>query len=383
MALLALFSFKDLLATLSARPYAAGLLCALLSSLSLANWLKSPSRKELVLYVLALILMLYCHYLYGALLVVHLLAALLHTKKISRQNLALLSLAWIVTALAMLPFYQQIKALFLRQEELVYLSTPLLSDLWAALLPPGLIGALVLSAVATRLIFYKQNFKLAALPASALWQLAFFSYLLLPLLFFAQARLSGGSLFLARYFLPYSVRFCVCLAAFCFSISPLVARSLLALLAALLLFYSRLGESWVHENWREATAMAQKIHAPGNPIFTYTGLIELENPAWLSDKSKQAYLNAPLSHYAPELQSVPLPSHLETPQFQAYFKQNIEPLLSSNSKILFLSLRSAIRKKELSSAYVSDYYVELFKRYGFKAEIAKMRGQVLLVRFLK
>lgn len=304
-----LSSSPVLTAAMSARPYALALFFALSSLYFFQSWIESGNYGEFGVAFATAILAYYAHYLFGAVLVVH-LSFLLQRP---RRNVVLIVTATLLGLLCAWPGYAQMGLLAERRLSLSFAEVPGMRDLAGALFPPNLvlyiINALILAAI------IRGKFVFAWDPFRRSWPYLLW-YLLPPLVFFVHAILSETSLFVGRYFLWYVPAFCLLSGMLLQSIRSATHRQISCVVLCLLALFFEQGRRWQVEDWR---SVPNRIgDSTSAEVLLYSGLVEDYRPESY-DVFMEGYVFSPLSAYRGKQRLLRfVPTKLEDPASADY-----------------------------------------------------------------
>ena len=361
-----------LVAAISARPYALALAAALGSVLALLRWCEAGRVSSLIIAGLTAVLAFYLHYLFAGILLVH-LAVL---RACGKLNLRLLIGGGIALALLCFPGFQQLHHLAGRFEILSFAPTPGPGALGSALVPPYLGVILILALVLARLV---DPIRLAARPNPRMVGVVLIWLLGGPLIFFGHAHLTGDSLFLPRLLLWAAPGTALAVALLIGSLEPPRVRVVVITTVLLFSFVRESGRSWQVEGWREAFASVQA--RPTGALLVYSGLVELEDPAWAGDPARREYLLAPVGRYLPHppAPTLPLPAGVERVEHREWLEREVVPVLEGAPEITLISLR-----KRLGAASGGESVHQILLRYlagyGFTVGSEETFGLVRVVQ---
>ncbi len=288
-----------------ARPYALAAAFAVWSTLNLAALPDPGSRKTVFAYVLFTVLAVYSHIMFAGLLAVHALYCGCRYFEDRRCGAKLLT-AYGIVLLFLLPLAGPALHILSRAASLMFAGPPPAKALLFTVIPPALAAALAAGLLAAG-GFRALAKKLKPLPASVLALTAGLA-LLPPLAFLFLSQFAGPGLWVPRYFLYSQAGAALCAGIILRSLEPERTRRLAAaaFAAAALLAYGRLAHS--NEDWRlaarRAAAQARQLSLP---VLLVSPYVESNQPSWLSDPGKAAYLSAPLSCYPVGARVVILP----------------------------------------------------------------------------
>ena len=325
------------------RPYALALLCVAGAMLALMNWLDTGKLRHAVAYVLLAALTVYAHDLFALMYAVHGAYVLARWRaRDTPVKLGAVILACLASAAALVPLAPAVLRLFANRDEHVYAATPDVWALLAGLVPPALMGAIVLgilmalasgSPVAT-------DWKLSA-PASrllAVWALA------PPVILFAVSWSGGTKLFVPRYYLPAAPAVALLAGALIRSVQPAGVRRLIAstiLICSLIQFGVLERFARGTEGWRE-TAQAVRDHVGGRPapVLAVSSFAEARGPDAVLDPGRSDVLFAPFLRYPTGGRLVRLPWFSE--ESAKYVSDTLVPRLREEPEFLLVGLSGAL-----------------------------------------
>lgn len=362
-------------AAFSARPYSLALFFCVLSVWFLESYRANASSYSLFGCLLATLLAIYAHYLYGAVLLLHL--SLLFRDKSRSRNLELLVGGLFL--LGAIPALLELKKIALKTQlydQSRFIST---EGVWHAWLQPNLIVIVVFSAVLCA-IFFKGAFNKPQLRAERIYALMVWS-VLPPLILLLLGWISGAELGLPRYYLWYAPGYALVLAyLFSKSFEAVMPR---ALLVVALMFF--VGESQRHfevEDWRGAVASARAVQAlKPVPVLYVPGLVEANSDMWLSDPSKSSYLLAPFSYYALELDAFLLPLTSDPDRISAAIKGDLSGTIERVGEFILIVPRMYERRAGVRNGVVQAYQ-QFFEKSGFSLRTPQS-GVVQALHFFK
>lgn len=276
--------FQD--ALLSARPYALGLLAALLSLLFLRRLTESFSSRNAALFSASCIAAFYAHYLFSVIFIAH-GWHLLRTPGLTRRMSGWLLLSGVAT----LPALPQLYSLFARREGLSFaLPLGFRSFMEGAIPVPAVVPA-VLGAI-LGLVWGGRFPNRVRQTQNAAFLLP---YIVTPALVFGAASLLGdGSLWVARYWGWQPAAWAALGALLVSSLQGTRGRAV-ALAATAAFCALRLATQVRHlEDWRGAAAV---VSAASGPVALYSGLVEAETMSGAGLPEFEEYIRAPLRVY--------------------------------------------------------------------------------------
>lgn len=290
--------FQD--AVLSARPYALGLLAALLSLLYVRRLTESFSWREAVLFSVSCCAAFYAHYLFAAICIAH-GWHILRTPGLFRRMAG-----WILLSLvAVLPAAPQLASLFTRREGLSFAPPLGIKSVFEGAVPvPVVVPALL--GVALGLVWGAKLAGRARLSEGARFLVPYI--VVPPLLFGAVSALGDGSLWVTRYWGWQPAAWAALGGVLISSLSG--ARGRNVALAALAGFCALRLTTQVRyiEDWRGA---AELVRGAAGPVALYSGLVEAETGSGAASAEFGEYVRAPLRVYGVQGEIEPISlSHL-------------------------------------------------------------------------
>jgi len=140
----------------------------------------------------------------------------------------------------------------------------------------------------------------------ALW-LASLSAVVPAILLFGVSRVTGTSVFVARYMMCMLPGQALLLAWFLRGVQPIAGRrAVIAGYLVILLFARGLKVSHSSEDWRGVTGAVSVING-SHPVLLSGGYTESRSLAWVQDGNHAAYMRTPLDYYATGGPTVVLP----------------------------------------------------------------------------
>lgn len=276
--------FQD--AVLSARPYALGLLAALLSLLYLRRLTESFSWREAALLSVSCCAAFYAHYLFAAICIAH-GWHILRTPRLFRRMAG-----WILLSLvASLPAVPQLLSLFTRREGLSFAPPLGIKSVFDGAVPVPVVAPALLG-VALGLVWGAKFAGRARLSEGARFLLPYI--VVPPLLFGAVSALGDGSLWVTRYWGWQPAAWAALGGVLVSSLSG--ARGRNVALAALTGFCALRLATQVRyiEDWRGA---AELVRGSAGPVALYSGLVEAETGSGAASREFGEYVQAPLRVY--------------------------------------------------------------------------------------
>jgi len=287
-----------------ARPYAIALAFTVASVLALVRWLRRGRLLDAASYVLAATVMVYAHYLFGVMFLVHAVYALWPTRPHGPVSRRAFCIAAALPLLAVAPLLPQILSLARRSPDLSF--APEASLLY-------LVRVLVLAVIPFSMLLARGRLRRlgvgSGLPSLILplcWSVV------PPALLFAIALLTPARVFLARYFLAAAPGLALLTA--CADRTTDSTRGRIALIAAVaVLWITVFAEGDQRsQDWRAAAAAVRSLVAsPDTPVLVQSGLIESRQQAWLEGGDTASYLVAPFAFYPVRGTPLPLPRSVD------------------------------------------------------------------------
>ncbi|HEY7461641.1 MAG TPA: hypothetical protein VIC59_07180, partial [Gemmatimonadota bacterium] len=316
LAAIVLVSFRNVVsAAVGARPYALALFLVVAAVLALVRWLGRGWMIDGVSYVLAASLTVYAHFLFGAMFLVHAVIALERKRAGSPVSWKALAVAGAACGLLVLPLVPQFLSLMGRTRSLTWvedLSLPLLLGRFAW----GLLvfGAATLLGVLLARASGRFSFR-PPVSADMRLLLVLIAWIAIPpLTLLAVTLLTPAKLFVSRYYLGAAVGFALLVA---WGIRGVESSRGRAILAGAIVLVSVVGSQTMRlsrdgEDWRGAAQAARgAAHGARTPVLMRAGLIESAQPEWLADPAWASYLNAPVSFYPINQNTIPLPYRVD------------------------------------------------------------------------
>jgi hypothetical protein len=198
-----------------------------------------------------------------------------------------------------------------------------------------------------------------------------------PLALLAVTLLTPAKLFVSRYYLGAAVGFALLVAWGIRGLQSSVAR---AILAGAIVLVTVVGSQTMRrsrggEDWRGAARAARQA-APGDrtPVLMRAGLIESDRPDWLSDPAWADYLNAPVSFYPINRNTIPLPYRVDASS-QAYLERLASGTLEHSDAFLLVTRDDPREYREWLEARLAPA--------GFAAQLVGRYGSVWVVKFTR
>ena len=300
----------------SARPYALALAASMASFRYLIEWRESQDWKTAVKYLLASLLTLHFHYLFGFIFVIqaiYLVGCHVFNQRMPGKTIGIglpLAAAILLPA-SMLPLVGALRSSADHANSFAHAVLPTFVQLLQSCVPPALLlttglGLLLLWISAKKLRWRPSPLQPEFVLLLAVWGT------LAPMIFFSAAHLTGQSVFASRYLLftlPAPVLFIAWI------VSGFERREwrfliLLAIFAgtilhpgSLLLAFRESTSSW-REPLQQVESLSQGQHAP---VFVASGIVESGALGWIDADPASSRLFAALTAYPIRNRTIPLP----------------------------------------------------------------------------
>jgi Dolichyl-phosphate-mannose-protein mannosyltransferase len=324
-----------------ARPNALGLASSIAAMSFLIRWLDSGRLTDGAAYAVSASLMLYFHFLFGAVFVVH--AGYLTWKLLRsgcppwRQLVAVLGLG----ALLLAPLASRFLHTFQQRGTFNHAGTPHISDLLRALAPPAAALGLLTGLLAASLCFRTFRLRPPALARDTLVLLA--SWAVVPIVvLFAISVLTPDKVFLGRYLLPAYPGSALLGAWVIRGIAPQPARSLVLFVIAgfSLGADGGLTHLWPKhgpQDWRGSMAAVRSITGDTQvPVLFQSPFIESMDERQLFDPGHRELLLAPISFYPCGGNVIPFPNKVNDRTLQ-YLSQVTSATLEPSGRFVLVA----------------------------------------------
>ncbi len=320
-------------AATNARPYALAAACAVGATWALWEWIETSSRAYLAIYFVSSLAVIYLHYFFTAIFVVHLLYVVLYGRRPLLADWRRFVLGFAATALCILPLRTHIALLARESGRLSaqhHLNTA--SELLSFWFPTTTLYGVCVGFCAVLVLFGAGALRGAGyLNLRRRDILLLFLWLfLLPACFWLLARLTHHNLFVARYLFFAVPAFYVLLSI---PLSTLRQNS-----ARLVMLVSIVGVAGIMGGLRTDFArgpnelrapLNQIVRAAGSdrvPVFISSGLHESTSMNWRSGLAADSYLFAPLAVYRIPNPILPLPY-----QMTVYAEQYVDGIIRNST----------------------------------------------------
>ena len=294
----------------SARPYAMALAASLASFYYLLEWQESAHRRTILKYLVASILTLHLHYIFGFVFVVQALY-LAASKLCGRTGRISLPLAAaVILPASLIPMIGHLTLTAKEAGTFAFAVPPTVIQLLKMCFHPTLLVAIGLGCLLILVQSGKPKWQMVSIRPESVFLLL--SWLLLgPIVFFVAARLTHHTFFATRFQLFAEPAFLL-LAAWLIAGLQKESRRLilLAYFSALVLNPGSLLESWKASvaSWREPIQLLEaKSQSESPPVFVASGLVESDAVDWKNLSPATHRLFAPLSAYPIRNPAIPLP----------------------------------------------------------------------------
>jgi hypothetical protein len=295
----------------SARPYALALAASLASFRYLLEWQESQNKKTAAKYLIASVLTLHLHYLFGFIFVIQ--AAYLACCRVCgrRVGVGVPLAAAILLPVSMLPLLGVLRSSAKQAESFAHAVRPTFAQLLQACFPPAVLLAMGLGLLLLLVSARNPQWRRTRLRPEFVFLLA--TWMILgPVVFFLIARLTDQSVFATRYLLfafPAFVLFVV------WVMSGLERPEwrfliLLAIFAGTVLHPGNLLLIFRDSpaSWREPLRLiAAQSEGEAAPVFVASGIVESGWLRWADADPSTSRLFAALTAYPIRNQTNPLP----------------------------------------------------------------------------
>jgi hypothetical protein len=351
-----------------ARPYALATAAAIASFRYLAQWRSTPDTGTVLRYLVASVLTLYFHYLFGFIFVIqaaHLGFCLLRGHRFG-WRLPVAALA--VLPLSLVPLIAQLLYTAKLSGPYPDVDKPTFEQLLQLSFPPNLLLGAALGAALVFLLHGKLKWRKDA-PSAETAFLVVSWMLLAPVLFFAIARFTPyQSLFVSRYLLFCLPAFLLALAWLISGFTAVEARNvvLLAIFGGAVLHPGGLLVAFrpASNSWREPLQLVAAERDPG-PVFVTSGLIDTKWLDWRTQDPATSPLFSQMTAYPVPNKTIPLP-------FQ--FSKAVEDVLLKTDFSVYKSLFLVAAV----DAPVASWLSEHLAKSGFRAEVRPVNDYVVI-----
>jgi len=326
-------SWKIVNEAIDARPYAFGLMIIVGSMLALVRWLESGRTRDGVIYVVLAALMMYAHYLFGVLFLVHAVYGIEARRRGTPVSVTRMVVGAAGIAVLLLPLVPQFLAVLSKRGTYSWAGTPSFGQLAVALVPPVTAAGLVIGLLAARVIVRARIGRPTRPPAFLLLWLV-----VSPLVFFAISRFTSTKIFAAQYVIASEPAVALLAAWYLRDLAPALAAPIVAASLAITTAGSHYFRPQVHEDWRGAVAEINSLRGNGPVgVMCACGFVESSHLEWLTDPERRAFLNAPLAAYPPDGSILRLPGDLNDDALRDYANAQVAQFIASRDRVAFLS----------------------------------------------
>lgn len=372
-----------IVAGLSVRPYALALLSSLGASLMLVRWAEyGGSAVRLSVWTLLMAATFYLHYLFGAIALVHFVFVLCRWRGLSRNQRLGFAIACAVGIAAAIPGLGQILSLAGRAPSLSFAPTPSWRHFAHSVLPLGSVIFICMGLALAR-VFERYSYRPGWWRGTARNAAPFLVWWLgAPIAFFIHAHFTGHSMYLDRWFLWVAPAACI---PFLLLVSGIVESRprFIAISAAFcFMIFREADHVWHTEDWRGAAAAVREMPAD-TAVLLYSGLIELEDSAWLADPTRYDYLAGPFSVYSAGRKAVLVSGNPEGVRGESYRRTVLEPALRGMNSVALVALKKTMTTRT-GKFSIPDRWEEWLHAQGFTEHTrlaAESRNEVSVERF--
>ncbi len=342
LALVVFASLQEMSKTAAnARPYALGLLVVVGSMLQLVRWLDTGRMRNMLGYAGLAAAILYFHYLFAPLYLVHAAYALHRVRSGAPVRRYKLIVAAVSIGVLISPLIVNAILVSRGSSRLVFLPTPdfgeLVSSIMPAALGAGIFAGLLLGYILCRRISVSPQPAMASDTAVLL-----LSWLLIPIVtLFVFSRLTDFKLFVEKYYLPSILGLALLVAWGIRTLLPEKVRvyvSFCVVLAGIASFGSH--HLWVNPHLEDWRAAAQAVRAANlgdkTPVLVRPGLIESAKVTWDFDIDPDSPLLCPLSKYPIPGRIVLIPVRLDSDNIR-YMEDVSSKVLEPASQFVFVT----------------------------------------------
>ena len=371
-------------AAVYARPYALAMFFALSATRFLLKWLSSDRNSHLILYIASSTAALYAHYLFVQFFLIHVLCIAFSPGLGSRKIVRFIGALWGIFIL-LTPAMRQILSLYQRRQELSFAPIPSWEDLGLALCVPHILLPLLVGIGFSKVCLPRQPVESRVTSAEGFpwWVTAWF--LLPPMLFFFYSRISAQSLFSPRYYICFAPGLALFGAWLSERVRPRATHAVaLVVFGVFAVQVHQISPKLISEDWKNAAVYAQEFGQYREmPLLYFSGIVEARNTAALSDPLKQSYFLAPLKYYRFPGKPVILPISYGTPEVRQHWKEDVEPVISKEEKVMAVVLENMYWTAGGQILKVPDYLNDQMRKNGFVLERAQKFRRVMVMVFTR
>jgi len=356
----------------SARPYALALAASLASFRYLLEWQESRDQKTAAKYLIASVLTLHLHYLFGFIFVIQAAYLVFCQLRGRRISLGLPLATAILLPASMLPLLGVLRSSAHQAESFAHAVRPTLLQLLQACFPPAvLLGmglGLLLLFVSARKPYWRRT------PLRPEFAFLIATWMTLgPIVFFAVAHLTQQSVFATRYLLFAFPAFVLLVV---WVISGLERPEwrfliLMAIFAGTVLHPGNLLLIFRDSpaSWREPLRLiASQSEREAPPVFVASGLVESGSLRWAEADPATSRLFAALTAYPLRNRTIPLPYQFDE-HVKNFIRENHLADYKSGQRCFLLAASGS----ELGS-WMSSYMAQI----GFHAVTHQLNDFVVI-----
>ena len=365
---------------LSARPYAAAVMCTLWSIHALLTWLRSGGRTSQFEYIFATALAIYFQYLFAPILLIHLLFVVTLPPRDNAKIRKFLFVLLPTTAIVLSPGLYQLVLLAQKSNTIKFMMEREIGDLFLAVAPMNILAYLAI-ALAFGLVYDRYRWRSADASESRIIPVLLVWIIFPAFWLFLYSRLTAGSVFVDRFYAWAAPASALFLAWLICHIEPQRARRNIFLVFVVMAGLRELQHQWHVEDWKAAVAIVNRSDSQNIPIFLYSGLIESEQISWYSQPEKAAYLRAPLAAYPSAKETLLLPGSFEEQSAQQYVQQLLNPEQGQLDHFMLIALHIKHEVRPGVWQPVDEYMTEYFGKQGYKAKKLEEKNLVRVIEF--
>jgi uncharacterized membrane protein len=372
-----------------ARPYALAIMCAALSSLLFMRWLSTPNKLSALMYSLSVALTLYAHYLFGSVVVAHLLLFLFVLRQVEgklRSDLfsgVLFIVA--VTVVLTIPALAQLYQLSSKTDVLSFAQPLTASAVLWAMVPWDVLLVLLVMLCFRLTIWRAPRFAWrSALPKQAVLPVVILA-LTPPLGLAAASLLSGHSLWLERYYswqcLGIGLGIGVVLSLLhSWPRQVVIGMVVLAITVARQLagpsdLRDREGWGAVLETLRAADPQHECL------VLSMSGFVESRMLGRGQTAVIEDFLRAPLAYYAIANESTVIPYSLDDQDAQRYLQNTTLPALAQTRCAWLLYRDVKLHSERFAGEDAWAWMRRALPDLGFRPTSEMSRGVMRLIRY--
>ena len=356
----------------SARPYALALAASIASFRYLLEWRESLERKTAVKYLIASVLTLHFHYLFGFIFVIQ--AVYLAGCRVfgKRVGIGLPLAAAILVPASMLPLVGALRSTAHHADSFARAMPPTFAQLLQICFSPALLLTTGLGLLLLLVSAKSLRWRPAPLQPELVLLLATWATLA-PVIFFLAAHLTGQSIFASRYLLftlPAAVLIIVWIITG-FERQDWRFLILLAIFAGTVLhpgsLLLALKES--ASSWREPLRwVATNSGGDAPPVFVTSGVVDSSWLDWKTQDAGSSGLYAPLTAYPVPNRAIGLP-FLFGPPVQEFVRQTDFSAYKPGQRLFLVAA---------ADSPLGDWMSSYLKTLGFRAQIQPINDYVVI-----